>query len=134
LIYYSVGKRVLFYNISRSIILFVSLLVPKPNTNTILPLFLLIPVAIARFACSPGFCFSISLRSWLFVSPIIDYLDTPKTTISRVRSLLSISLSSIPFNSTLLYYFVLASLEINTSTIFSLESIQTPYTTPLSTT
>jgi hypothetical protein len=130
LIYRSVGKRVLFHNVPRSIALFASSLVPKPSTSTILPLFLLIPVATARFACSPGFCFSTSLRSWLFISPVIDCLGTPKTAISRVRSLLSVLSLSTPFSSALLCYFVLASLEVNTSTTFSPGSIRAPCTTP----
>jgi hypothetical protein len=89
----------------------------------------LIPVATTRFACSPGFCFSTSLRSWSFVSPMINYLGTPKTTTSRVRSLLSVPSPNTLFSSALLCYFALASLEINTSTTFSPGSIRTPYTT-----
>jgi hypothetical protein len=130
LIYRLVGKRALFHNVPRSIALFVSSLVPKPSTSTTLPLFLLIPVATARFACSPGFCFSTSLRSWSFVSPAIDCLDSPKTAISRVRSLLSVPSPSTPFSSALLCYFALASLEVNTSTTFSPGSMQAPCTTP----
>jgi hypothetical protein len=127
LIYHSVSRNILFYRILRLIARFTSSVIPKPKISIIVSLFLYIFITIIYFTYKLGFCFSTSLSNWLFINFIIIYLVIPKTIISRVYSLFSVSSLNTFLISILPYYFALAFLVINIIIIFSLRNTLTSY-------